>query len=507
MKLSCIRENTDLTLPFSLGCPLCAAAAEKGVITHTKWSKFEYVGSKGGAINLNDLLRHCNLSKTQSVGPNGEPPMHPRDKHHDAALQDRGDVVISSVAMPRAVAESPFAPPGLLGKVPTAAQTALGLEIVWAMEGLCHYETRGDTERARGADIPWTRRSRHVARQLALAAQEVLYEPERRAFKEKKLQEIAIGQDTAAKGVHMVKYKRLAKGTWVTDSKLLQAFRPNKGTALGLVGALRYARGAFATPSGSLSPDYEVVNEFTEILKSFCADGEAAEQLAIRLSTVAGFAPNADFESRCRMHAGDGVVTRVLKQSKQAQECIDLFVTGKGSGDTRGADGQGFARFLRNSRRFQNDRNSRQLRDLENDAVAFGKAAFDCGWSAKKLCFSPIRIVSMADPLRRFLLSLFLNFELLLEEEADPEGQLEFAKTILDYCTYANVLFAGALAEWLSTTQTWVHMFDNKRDQTVLSRVKSINKWYVEELEFMFLGKKPFILQQSFQHSVVPCPL
>ena len=99
---------------------------------------------------------------------------------------------------------SPHTPPGLQGKVSTAAQTALALEVAWAMEGLSHYERRGDTERARGADIPWTRRSRHVARQVALAAQEVLYAPERAAFKEKQLQEIAIGQDTAAKGVHIV---------------------------------------------------------------------------------------------------------------------------------------------------------------------------------------------------------------------------------------------------------------------------------------------------------------
>ena len=498
-KLCCIRENVDRTLPWSLGCPPCAAAAEKGVLSKSIWSRFEYIGAKGGTLNLNDLLRHCNLAKTQTQGTHGEPPKHPRDKHHDVALHAMGEVAPQGPV----ITESPFAPPGLLGRVPTAAQTSLALEVIWRMEGLVHYETRGDTERARGADIPWTRRSRHVARQIALAAEEVLYEPERQCFRDASLQEIAIGQDTAAQGIHMVKYKRLMKDTWETDSKLLQAFRPDKGTALGLVGALCYARDAFATEAGSVLPDFVVVREFTKVLRNLCADGEAAEQLAIRLSTVADFAPNADFESRCRFHAGDGVVTRTLKQSPAAQRCIDLFVTGKSSEDRRKGDGQGFARFLRNSRRFKNDRTSRHLRDLENDAVAFGKAAFDCGWNGQNLGFSPIRIVTMADPLRRFLLSLFLNLEVLLEEEADPDGQRDFAKAILDYCTYDNVLFAGGLSEWLSTTQTWVHMFDNKRDCTVLSRVRTINNWYLGELDFMFSGAKPFILQQSFKHSVV----
>ena len=143
------------------------------------------------------------------------------------------------------------------------------------------------------------------------------------------------------------------------------------------------------------------------------------------------------------------------------------------------------------------------LHNFENAATAFMKTALSCGRTKKNLGFTPIRIVTMADPLRSFLLELFRNFEILLEEECDPEGQRQWATTILDFCSYGNLLFACCLSEWLCTSQTWVHKYDNRPGVSVLCRVKAINAWYLGELRLMFLGKNPLVMQKRFQHSTV----
>lgn len=48
--IPCITENSDPFAPFSLGCTVCAAAAQRGAISSTVWSRFEYRGFAWSSI-------------------------------------------------------------------------------------------------------------------------------------------------------------------------------------------------------------------------------------------------------------------------------------------------------------------------------------------------------------------------------------------------------------------------------------------------------------------------
>jgi hypothetical protein len=82
----CIERGAGVA--FGLGCTVCAAAAKAGVIRQSRWVTFCYgaepstsTWKKIASIQLEDLLRHCNLSQAQQRGK------VPYDRGHAIALE------------------------------------------------------------------------------------------------------------------------------------------------------------------------------------------------------------------------------------------------------------------------------------------------------------------------------------------------------------------------------------------------------------------------------------
>ena len=179
------------------------------------------------------------------------------------------------------------------GKAPSPEQIALAYEVAYNMEGQTHYEARMGKERARGSRLPHVRQSRTVSSQVALAAAELLFERDRELFRSKKLQEMAWAQD-GGEGIMYMKVKLLLAGSWESTVRLLRAFPQEHYKAMELVEAMEYARNRFATPFGAAEPEGPIVDEMKQLCRNLCVDGEAAEQLAIRLSSTKGVWPRAD---------------------------------------------------------------------------------------------------------------------------------------------------------------------------------------------------------------------
>ena len=219
----------------------------------------------------------------------------------------------------------------LEGKVPTAAQVSLGLEVAWEMAGMTNYEKRSETERQRGANIPWARTDRDHGTKIALAGSAVLYKRDRREIKEGLFQELSHAQDSR-NGVLCSKIKRLASGTWQSSTRLMRATYQKKFKALDIIDHMRYCRDKYCTDELAATPDSALLSRMMEIMRNSCADGAPDEQLAIRLSKEKGVWPNVDYFSRCSMHAAEGVITDVVKRSEKATEVLRVFVNGRAAG-------------------------------------------------------------------------------------------------------------------------------------------------------------------------------
>ena len=162
-------------------------------MSKTMWSRYEYVGSEirmregklTGGIQLEDIKRHINASGSQRWGQDGSKPKVPRDKHHDLALKSLGKLHpqvcaevgsreiasgSSSSSTDAYIADKPDFSEGM---VPSPEQIALAYEVAWEMAGQINYEKRCQTERQRGANIPWVRDSRGVGTKTTIAAAEV----------------------------------------------------------------------------------------------------------------------------------------------------------------------------------------------------------------------------------------------------------------------------------------------------------------------------------------------
>ena len=384
---------------------------------------------------LAGLKRHCNVSNSQKVGPNGEKSKVPLDQHHAKAVEfqlQRKESTSLSKQLPTLGAET------LCGKAPSPEQVALAYEVAVGMQGQVHYQRRMESERDRGGHFPLVRTSRTVGTQITLAAAEVLFERDRQLFRQKRIQEMSWAQD-AGEGVMFVKVKLLLNKSWQSQVRLLRAMPQDNFKGMELVDGMEYCRRRFATPIGASAPELDIIDNMMQTCKNLCADGEPAEQLALRLSSVRGVWPLADFFSRCKLHACEGVVDRTIRQSAKATLVLKLFVNGRANGDARHAEGQGFCRFVTNSQRMRSRLQCKAAQDLHSAADSYHRAAIGAGYQVTNMSFSCTRILSVAAPLQRFLLSLVTNIEILLEEESDPQGQRSWASEILDFLTYDNI--------------------------------------------------------------------
>ena len=133
--LDCFEAQPDLNKPFARRCRVCADALHAGVGKSSRWSTYGFrrAKCKGEAtINIEELKRHCNISKGQLDGK------IPLDNGHAKAL--------AFAKVHRAAAEQPTAPTGGSDPVcaPSEGQIRIAVEICWGWGGssLSGYEKR-----------------------------------------------------------------------------------------------------------------------------------------------------------------------------------------------------------------------------------------------------------------------------------------------------------------------------------------------------------------------------
>ena len=153
-RLRLVDEYGDLTdcikrregAAFGLGCTVCASASASGVIKRTRWATFSYgseppkhTAKRTASMQLEDLLRHCNLSQAQAKGK------APLDRSHAVALEymkcKHHAAPVKTALLPDDDSEE---------VAPTNDQIKIALELCW---GWCpHYFITIACPRARCAD-------------------------------------------------------------------------------------------------------------------------------------------------------------------------------------------------------------------------------------------------------------------------------------------------------------------------------------------------------------------
>ena len=167
------RDAITLTAAGALGCEVCKAAAAKGIIKETKWSKFDV---KPKFLQVEDLKRHCNLAKTQQTGKIR------CDSNHAKALD--------ALKLKHIAANGCFGLPPAPG-ADTSTNEALDTVSVepvrqavrtcwgWGGKAVKDYEKQGTIAHTKTGDsADRVRAGRHVSARIILAASEVEFDVE-----------------------------------------------------------------------------------------------------------------------------------------------------------------------------------------------------------------------------------------------------------------------------------------------------------------------------------------
>ena len=402
----CFEAQPDLNKPFALRCRVCADALHAGVGKSSRWSAYGFRGAtcRGEAkINVEDLKRHCNISKGQRDGK------IPLDKAHAKAL---AFAKVQHAAAERGGGRSLEALTPNKGSDPSCApseeQIRLAVEICWGWGGtsLSDYEKRCASERDKGADLPYARSSRHAGRKIIIAAAEVEFQEDRTHYVPRAL-EISWAQDKA-NNMLLMKYRAVSKDFQVVD-RMLDLMEPTGDRALqcsrdmelaldrlcseprrvclstapsatagvvsGILGASA-AAGPAGAASGSSSSSacasavpcvadhaparksFEmewvlqpaVKRHFQKVCRNATADGAADEQLALRLSKACSALPELDFIVRAEEHSCVVVMRNASEKCEWLQPLLLALVSRLSSGKRQPG---GFARYVHNSPRFK----------------------------------------------------------------------------------------------------------------------------------------------------------
>ena len=306
-EFDCIVQG-DKGSKFSLGCTICAAGAKAGVITSNRWTEFRY---SSASLQLEDLKRHCNVSAGQLKLK------IPLDKGHRISADHLRFKPSGSKNSPAIGADVPAVHGENKLHTVTLEQVRLAVQLCWGWGGksVRDLEKQSVSSRAGGANIPHVRSSRHVSTRIIIAAGEVEFEMDRQVHIPAAL-EVSWAQDKAD-DLLLMKYRTLAQDFRVT-TRTIEAIRPDGDRAVEISKDMAAALNKLCTAPRRYKTD-EPGNEqtftpyfrseaygrsksmrvggflcvvslrkFKEVCRNANADGEAAEQLGIRLAKVVG---------------------------------------------------------------------------------------------------------------------------------------------------------------------------------------------------------------------------
>ena len=319
-------EQPDHSELFGIRCKVCSVAYEAGVITKSVWTNYEYRGSTVNGvrrIQCEDLLRHCNISKSQRKGSQKICKAHEKALAYARARHVAKDEIRD---LEQVVAKSREEHQAL--DAPSAEQIKFAVQLAWGWGGqsLKDYERRC----ADSNSCPKTRSSPFTARKILIAGCEVLYESDREEILPKAV-EAGWAQD--GKDGHLyIKYRAVSADFTITERMLdlveakgdrsLQCNEDMRTSLERLCSEVVRDRVVLDAPcpaAGNASADTEshktrakyrlkrileqrIMSHFQKICKNANADGAPNEQLALRFSKALALLPGLDFITRAEEH-------------------------------------------------------------------------------------------------------------------------------------------------------------------------------------------------------------
>jgi len=293
----------------------------------------------------------------------------------------------------------------------------------------------------------------HTAPKIAHSVAAALWEQDRQLLAQGKIVAAGIAQD-ARKGMELTKVRFVTKDFEVHTRMIGLVFSPHKAAVNKVQDLLK------------------VVDEFCdgrEDLKTLLqskvwvatADGEAAEQLGLRLAKERVF-KNMAAVLRCGLHMTQRTLETAVQSDDHCKNLVHQFIT-KASG---GKDDPGsFTRAVRNSSR---------LKTLLGDSIA--KTVAEVAGFFKDVLPSvaltgtpvmpstaPQRFDSMLVALQRFIWNAPAILRFLCQEASSDSGTATWARELLrfllhrdDQATPQNLLLLALLAEFVEVCSTFV---------------------------------------------------
>ena len=150
-----------------------------------------------------------------------------------------------------------------------------------------------------GGDIPHTRCSAEVARNICVAASETLFDDDREDLRRDAILEGSWAQDKQGR-LFLMKAKFVYRKSWERRTRMIDAARVDGCKSLDGVACMERALDRFATRTGAAEPDPKVKRAVQATARNACADGASEAQLTFRLAKVKLVLPQLDFITRRR---------------------------------------------------------------------------------------------------------------------------------------------------------------------------------------------------------------
>ena len=315
-----IAEQPDARLPWGLGCLACHRyrehTASLPLFADSGWAEFR-VGTSSHILQLEDLLRHCNLSRCQV---RGDRRIH-MSRFHQSAIEHLG------------TKHGPDAEEGDAPQedVPSVAQFRICYDVIRrATPSLgITYELECRRVREGGCDdaVPVQSSSNKISGLIAKSIAAALFEQDRQLLSQGKIVMAGIAQD-ARTGLELTQI-RFVTSDFRVHTRMLALQATLGKTAIDKVADLDAALDHLCNKSPKLK------TTLAAMIRVSTADGDSVAQSGfLRLAKEHGVIPNQQAVLCCSLHGSQRALEKCVLSVPQYKKLLDEFVL-KMSGSSR----------------------------------------------------------------------------------------------------------------------------------------------------------------------------
>jgi len=314
------------------------------------------------------------------------------------------------------------------------------------------YEVECTRAREAGDATAAARRgSKHTAPKIVRSVAAALFEQDRQLLSQGKIAAIGIAQD-ARKGLELTKVRFVTKNLGVHTRVIGLLAAPHKQAVDKVADLEKMVDELCGTPAlKTLFADAVIVST---------ADGEAAEQLGLRLAKERIFRNQAAV-LRCGLHMTQRTLENAVTSDERSKKLLHEFIT-KSSGADRSDIGS-FARAVRNSTRLKSDLGSSiakavaEVAELVKDTLPpVAKTGASVMPSA-----APQRFDSMLVCLQRFVWNAPGCIRFLCQEAASKSTTSKWADDMLHFSCTA---MGWQARKTCCSSQSWLSLSRSARD-------------------------------------------